>query len=119
MRLPFQLLSFYFIFDRPRLHLLITLFFYLQEMSPDIRRKVDAARAVRLARETEMKNKMTAQVCDSTIFSIYSSGSNLVCSALRLNFAIIATLFHVLIAASGFGSDEILSSSLTGLPIGP
>jgi len=81
--------------------LLITLSLHLQEMSPDIRRKVDAARAARLARETEMKNKMIAQVCDFTIFfSIYSSGSNLVCSVLRLNFAIIATLFHVLIAAS-------------------
>ena len=92
---------FHFILDRPRLHLLIILSLYLQEMSPDIRRKVDAVRAVRLARETGMKNKMTAQVCNFTIFfSNYSSGSNLVCSVLRLNFAIIATLFHVLIPAS-------------------
>ncbi|KAF9452246.1 hypothetical protein P691DRAFT_805130 [Macrolepiota fuliginosa MF-IS2] len=32
-----------------------------QEMSPEIRRKVDATRAARLAREAEMKKQMAAQ----------------------------------------------------------
>ncbi|TFK27325.1 hypothetical protein FA15DRAFT_207892 [Coprinopsis marcescibilis] len=32
------------------------------EMSPDIRRKVDAARAARLAREAEMRKQVDAQV---------------------------------------------------------
>lgn len=36
-----------------------------KEMSPDIRRKVDAARAARLARETEMKGQMSAQEAGS------------------------------------------------------
>ncbi|TFK42949.1 hypothetical protein BDQ12DRAFT_677065 [Crucibulum laeve] len=33
-----------------------------REMAPDLRRKVDAARAARLAREEEMKKQVKAQV---------------------------------------------------------
>lgn len=36
--------------------------FLQQRMAPDLRRKVDAARAARLAREEEMKRQVTAQV---------------------------------------------------------
>ena len=38
-------------------------------MSPDIRRKVDAARANRLAREAELKKQIEAQVSSSISFS--------------------------------------------------
>ncbi|KDR81809.1 hypothetical protein GALMADRAFT_240030 [Galerina marginata CBS 339.88] len=34
------------------------------EMSPDLRRKVDAARASRLAREADMKKQIDAQIVD-------------------------------------------------------
>lgn len=36
--------------------------FFTKEMAPDLRRKVDAARSARLAREAEMKKLASAQV---------------------------------------------------------
>lgn len=36
-------------------------------MAPDLRRKVDAARALRIAREAEMKKQVDAQVSQSSI----------------------------------------------------
>lgn len=44
----------------------------LQEMSPDLRRRVDATRAARLAKEAEMKKQVAAQVRDPAVFHFIS-----------------------------------------------